>query len=356
MGKSIADATPAVLEQLGLFIERAVAWISDTGLPLLRDALLKAGTAFVEWIEPQILPMLSKLGDVTLAISKWLRDSVLPALINGFVEVGGALVDWVIDSFPKLRERLQEFVQKLGTYIQESLPIIVDKARVLGDALVDWVGEAVRKLPAEIIKLAATIVEVIVTDVIPALIKVAPKIVAALLSWTGSLAVDLVAGLASAFAELLKAIPKMAGALGSAMADLAKAAGKNLTNGLISMINGLIGKINDLLEFTIPVPFAPDIKVNAPDLPKIPMLAKGGIIDQPTLSVVGERGAEAVVPLDRYDALRDAALAPTPAASGGDVYITVQAGVGDPTAIGRSIVEALQAYQRRVGTLNLKVA
>ena len=356
MGKSIADATPAVLEQLGLFIERAVAWISDTGLPLLRDALLKAGTAFVEWIEPQILPMLSKLGDVTLAISTWLRDSVLPALINGFVEVGGALVDWVIDSFPELRRRLQEFVQKLGTYIQESLPIIVDKARVLGDALVDWVGEAVRKLPAEIIKLAATIVEVIVTDVIPALIKVAPKIVAALLSWTGSLAVDLVAGLASAFAELLKAIPKMAGALGSAMADLAKAAGKNLTNGLISMINGLIGKINDLLEFTIPVPFAPDIKVNAPDLPKIPMLAKGGIIDQPTLSVVGERGAEAVVPLDRYDALRDAALAPTPAASGGDVYITVQAGVGDPTAIGRSIVEALQAYQRRVGTLNLKVA
>jgi hypothetical protein len=356
MGKSIADATPAVLEQLGLFIERAVAWISDTGLPLLRDALLKAGTAFVEWIEPQILPMLSKLGDVTLAISTWIRDSDLPAVITGFVEVGGALVDWVIDSFPKLRERLQEFVQKLGTYIQESLPIIVDKARVLGDALVDWVGEAVRKLPAEIIKLAATIVEVIVTDVIPALIKVAPKIVAALLSWTGSLAVDLVAGLASAFAELLKAIPKMAGALGSAMADLAKAAGKNLTNGLISMINGLIGKINDLLEFTIPVPFAPDIKVNAPDLPKIPMLAKGGIIDQPTLSVVGERGAEAVVPLDRYDALRDAALAPTPAASGGDVYITVQAGVGDPTAIGRSIVEALQAYQRRVGTLNLKVA
>jgi hypothetical protein len=140
------------------------------------------------------------------------------------------------------------------------------------------------------------------------------------------------------------------------MADLAKVAGKNLTNGLISMINGLIGKINDLLEFTIPVPLAPDIKVNAPDLPKIPMLAKGGIIDQPTLSVVGERGAEAVVPLDRYDALRDAALAPTPAASGGDVYITVQAGVGDPTAIGRSIVEALQAYQRRVGTLNLKVA
>jgi hypothetical protein len=44
------------------------------------------------------------------------------------------------------------------------------------------------------------------------------------------------------------------------------------------------------------------------------------------------------------------------AATGGDVYITVQAGVGDPVAIGKSVVDALQAYQRRVGALNLKVA
>jgi hypothetical protein len=140
------------------------------------------------------------------------------------------------------------------------------------------------------------------------------------------------------------------------MADVAKAAGKGLTNGLIGMINGLLKKVNDLLEFTIPVPFAPDIKVNAPDLPMIPKLAEGGIVDKATLSVIGERGAEAVVPLDRYDAMRGASMTAAPAVSSGDVYITVQAGIGDPVAIGKSVMDVLQAYQRRVGALSLKVA
>ena len=34
-------------------------------------------------------------------------------------------------------------------------------------------------------------------------------------------------------------------------------------------------------------------------VPRIPMLAKGGIIDSPTIAVVGEAGKEAVLPLDR---------------------------------------------------------
>ena len=34
------------------------------------------------------------------------------------------------------------------------------------------------------------------------------------------------------------------------------------------------------------------------NIPKIPYLAKGGIIDSPTLAMVGEAGKEAVVPLE----------------------------------------------------------
>lgn len=43
----------------------------------------------------------------------------------------------------------------------------------------------------------------------------------------------------------------------------------------------------------------------------IPHLAEGGIVRQPTLSLIGEAGPEAVIPLDRYRALQDAARAPT---------------------------------------------
>lgn len=356
MGKGIVEAAPGIFASMKELFGQAVTWISTTGLPMLREGLNKLGELFMTWIEPNIFPMLSKLGDLLIAINTWIRDELLPVVVDELIKVGGALWQWVIDSFPELARRLGEFAEKLGGYIEETLPIVLDKARLLGDALVDWIGEAVRKLPKEIIKLAAKLVEVILTDVIPAILKAVPKIVSALVSWTGSLAVDLVAGLGIAFWELLKALPGLGKSLALGMVDVAKAAGKGLTNGLIDMVNGLFKKVNDLLEFTIPVKFAPDIKINAPDLPYIPKLAEGGIVDKATLSVIGERGAEAVVPLDRYDAMRGASMTAAPAVSSGDVYITVQAGVGDPVAIGKSVMDVLQAYQRRVGALNLKVA
>jgi hypothetical protein len=349
MGKGIAEATPGILASLQSFFNNALTWISGTGLPMLRNGLSKLGELFMTWIEPNIMPMISKLGDVLIALSTWIRDEVLPVVVDEFIKVGGALVTWVVDSVPELGRRLGEFAGKLGAYIEESLPIVLDKARLLGDALVEWVGEAVRKLPKEIIKLAAKLVEVILTDVIPAILKATPKILSALVSWTASLAVDLVAGLGIAFLELLKALPGLGKSLATGMFDVAKAAGKGLTNGLIELINGLINKVNDLLEFTIKVPAAPDIKINAPDIPNIPKLAEGGIVKNgPTLALIGEAGPEAVVPLSKGG---DYGM-------GGDtnIYLTVQTGVGDPVAIGKSVVDVLQAYQRRAGALNLKVA
>ena len=68
------------------------------------------------------------------------------------------------------------------------------------------------------------------------------------------------------------------------------------------------------------------------------MLAEGGIVTSPTLAMIGERGPEAVVPLDRYRG------------NGGDIYVTVQG--GDPNAV----VDALRRYQRQNGAIPIRVA
>ena len=39
--------------------------------------------------------------------------------------------------------------------------------------------------------------------------------------------------------------------------------------------------------------------VGMPNIPEIPTLAKGGIVNRPTLAMLGESGPEAVVPLGR---------------------------------------------------------
>lgn len=81
------------------------------------------------------------------------------------------------------------------------------------------------------------------------------------------------------------------------------------------------------------------------DLSGIPFLADGGIVNKPTLAMIGENGSEAIIPLSQMGNM-----------GGGNINITVQTGVGDPVAIGKSVVDALQAYQRRSGALQIKVA
>ncbi|HLA18296.1 MAG TPA: phage tail tape measure protein [Dehalococcoidia bacterium] len=74
-------------------------------------------------------------------------------------------------------------------------------------------------------------------------------------------------------------------------------------NAVIGQINSFIGKFNALSipGFTIKIPMAPDIKFGGfdfPDIPKVALLAQGGIVRSPTLALLGERGPEAIVPLN----------------------------------------------------------
>ena len=69
-------------------------------------------------------------------------------------------------------------------------------------------------------------------------------------------------------------------------------------NGVISLVNAAIGQINKIsvdIPEGIPIFGGKHFGVN---IPKIPYLAKGGIVDKPTQAVVGEAGTEAVVPLE----------------------------------------------------------
>jgi hypothetical protein len=71
----------------------------------------------------------------------------------------------------------------------------------------------------------------------------------------------------------------------------------------------------------------------------IPKMAAGGIVTQPTLALIGEAGAEAVVPLTGRNA-----------GMGNTINVTVNAGMGaDGTQIGREIVDAIKRYERVSG-------
>ena len=72
---------------------------------------------------------------------------------------------------------------------------------------------------------------------------------------------------------------------------------------------------------------------------EVPALAAGGIVNKPTLALIGEAGPEAVVPLSGRNA-----------GMGNTYNINVNAGMGaDGAVIGREIVDAIKRYERVSG-------
>jgi uncharacterized membrane protein YjjP (DUF1212 family) len=134
-----------------------------------------------------------------------------------------------------------------------------------------------------------------------------------------------------------------------------------IINGILSVFetfaNSWIKVINVIIKGYNALPLLPDIGyINEISLGRlggnnqspggglsIPKMADGGIVSSPTLALIGEAGPEAVVPLDRLN-------------TGGGVTINVTGGLATSAEIGESVVNALRAYSRSAGPLQLQVA
>ena len=136
-----------------------------------------------------------------------------------------------------------------------------------------------------------------------------------------------------------------------------------IINGILSVFetfaNSWIKVINVIIKGYNALPLLPDIgyineislgrigdKANNPSRTMdIPRLAEGGIVTSPTLALIGEgSGPEAVIPLDRLNSM------------GGGITINVTGGLATSAEIGESVVNALRAYSRSAGPLQLQVA
>lgn len=115
---------------------------------------------------------------------------------------------------------------------------------------------------------------------------------------------------------------------------------KTVFNGIGKIWNNTVGKIS----FEVPS-WVPGVGGKGFKMPKIPMLADGGLImNGATLAVVGEAGPEAVIPLDRMSEFTGG--------NGAGNNITIHVNGGDPNAI----VDALRRYMRQNGSVPIRVS
>ncbi len=154
--------------------------------------------------------------------------------------------------------------------------------------------------------------------------------------------------------------------LGSAM----KNAIKGGINGTIELFNRFIRWINDRMKFSWDGLTIAGKKIfdggsiQLVKIPTIPALAKGGIVDAPTLAMIGEAGKEAVIPLENNTGWMDMLAQKVAVAVAGAIAglgNTNNANIGsieiklEEMALGKAVIKSVNAYQRAIGKTLLEV-
>jgi len=306
LGESTNAATRfgAVMDRLGAAFDgvknKVLAAIAKAITPALEKlADLMESPEFQKFVDL----LAQDLAAAIAAVANWFVNVAVPAISDFMTQVNeaGGIVKWLEDKFTALKD----------TFI-----MIV--AIVLG-YLAIWANK----------------LNEFKSNVLQAMIN-------KLTEWTLAL-ISFFQGIPTALATAFATVQEMAATFGATVMAAVQTAVRGMgnviidkLNSLFTNINGFLVVVNDMLE---------KVGIGKIELiPIIPKLAKGGIVTSPTLAMVGERGNEAVIPLDRLQEF-------VGNLTGGNtaIYVTVPPGTTNPQAFGNTVGESIISQMRRNG-------
>ena len=326
LGNAIIKAAPIIIESTGRIVLNLAK-----GLIMELPSIIKIGADIIVKLVQGIASALHELIpvaiDAVLQIAKTLTDpQTLMPLIRAAFEIIDALIEGLLspDSINAMIEALPEIVENIVDILIDSIDLLLDAAVRIIEALCDYFFE-----PENLAKIIEATVKIIV--------KLVEGLIAAV--WKlGEAASEIITTLCNKLGEGWERI---------------KEAGKDLISQLMAGVTekwdewsswweGLGEYIYDVLH-----PSVEDGVDESKVLPKAPAMAIGGIVTRPTRALIGENGAEAIIPLERntgwLDILADKING---AGSGGNnFYITVNAPTGNANDIVAAIDEALRDLQ-----------
>lgn len=265
----------------------------------------------------------------------WFREAVDAAIgvvkdiFWGFVDVLediGKVVETVVMAYLWPYIQVYELIKEVIERIPPIFRFVVDTVTGILSAVWDTVSYPYRKA-YDLIKAAIELIPGVFTAMVS-------SVSIALSNVWNTIKQPFVDGASAAMdwiANLLTAVWEIPGKVYDFMVGVADA----LTGPFESAFNSIKALWNDTVGgfgFSVPgwVPGVGGKKF------EIPRMASGGIVTRPTIALLGEAGAEAIVPLDRAGGL------------GGNVVINVYALTAN-AEVGRKVYEALREYERTTG-------
>ena len=238
----------------------------------------------------------TKLQEIFEPIGQWFGEKfqqAWDAIVNIFSGIG----DWFSSVFQGAWDAIVNIFTPIGSWFGERWADVTSALANIGAWFTDMFQKAWTGLTNIFSKLGSWFGERW-TEVTTALSNVA--------TWFGSIFSNAYNAVVNAFSNIgsffsgvwstVQSIFVNAGqAVGSAVGGAFRSAVnavlgtiENVVNGFIGMINGVISLINKL----------PGVSLGSIGYVNLPRLARGGIVDSPTVAMIGEAGKEVVMPLE----------------------------------------------------------
>lgn len=294
----------------------AMLAVLDGGQTTFDEAISKGeelGTTTEEEAEAAV-KMKEKMAELQLRLSGLATDA-LPVLLAAFefiADVIAKVVEWV----GKVISKFVEFYN----YIDGPVGTIIEALVGYFQSFIDFIDGPVSVVFGVLetfFTVARTVIETVVGGIV-AYIELQVGLVKGVFRIAKSVLTPIISAIRTAIETAIGIVKSVFEGLQSSLKTIINTIiglWEGLAGGIIGVINTIIGAWNGL-EFKVPEVSIFGKKIggftigtpNIPTLPlpKIPRLAEGGVVREPTLALVGEAGPEAVVPLDRYDAKRGA--------------------------------------------------
>lgn len=292
--ESIGAAVAPLIEKMLPAFQAVGNWISsNTGLVVGLGVAI-GGLALAVWGANAAIAAWNAITKITAALNAVLGTS-FSAL---WVATGVGIILAVIAAVVVLQEKFQFMDNVIGAIktafttfwdtVSDVFGKVYDKIKVVSDFL----GEAFR-IAFDLVKGYISVWVSIYTTTFQ-LVWDTIKTVTDFLVSAFTTAFDFVKGLVTGFVDVVTDIAEPIGEVFTGITNGIRDAFKAAFNFVARAWNTTVGK----LSFSVP-DWVPFLGGKTFAVPKIPELAEGGIVNQPTVAMIGEKGPEAVIPLNR---------------------------------------------------------
>ena len=270
---TIADIFGGIADFLkGIF--DIITGILTSDMSKIFDGFTETGDAIMNILST----ILTGLLDLTVAVLKFIWDTIVAifqGIWDGIVAIFTPLGEWFAARWNDITTVLADVAKWFGDMFQKAWDALTNVFSSIGT----WFGERWNDVTTALANVATWFGNIF---------RSAFEAVKNAFSTIGSFFSDVWNTVKNIFVNAGQMVGNAVGGAFKSAVNAVLGTIENVVNGFISMINGVIGLINKI----------PGVSLGGIGYVSLPRLARGGIVDSPTVAMIGEAGKEVVMPLE----------------------------------------------------------